>query len=360
MLIAMSGKIGELRNKKMLNNFRLFNFGQVAFVCRIAFKGAWVKNLRRLVKSLINLILRPDSPAALIIGVTYKCQYRCHYCSTGEYPSDGPVLGTEEIKDAVDQASALKISKVNFFGGEPLLREDITELVGHASSRDLFVFLDTNGELLTPDSLKRLKSAGITAVCVNTQTKDSCGESDTLDAAAVYRKIEIVARDCKAAGVPCMFSVYVDNRVLNGDILENIILLSRRCGASGVRLLLPIDCGRLKGRRPAISAFDLKRVHSLIDNYFVYSESMLYGISGGAKVCEAKLKKTVYLSPYGDVQFCYTVPFCFGNIRKEKLGAIIGRMYSHELFRLAPGNKCPMNDAGFKEALRDPRYSSCD
>jgi len=343
----------------MSENFKPFNIGQFFFICRIAFKGAWLKNSARLAKSLLTLILRPDSPAALIVGVTYKCQYNCHYCSVGGYPSDGPVMGTGEVKDAIDQAAALNISKVNFFGGEPLLREDIMELVAHASSRDLFVFLDTNGELLTPDSLKRLKSAGITAVSVNTQTKDSCGESDTLDAAAVYRKIEAVARDCRAARVPCIFSVYVDNRVLNGDILENIVLLSRRSGASGVRLLLPIDCGRLKGRRPSISASDLKRVHSLIDNYFVYSESILYGISGGAKVCEAKLKKTVYLSPYGDVQFCYTVPFCFGNIRKEKLGVIINRMHSHDLFKLAPGNKCPMNDAGFKEALRDPRYNSC-
>jgi MoaA/NifB/PqqE/SkfB family radical SAM enzyme len=335
----------------MPRNF-LFKIGPILFICRIAFRGAWLKNFARLSKSLLRLALRPDSPAALILGVTYKCQYNCHYCSTGDYPSDGPLLGTEEIKHALDQAADLKISKVNFFGGEPLLREDLSELVRHASSRGLFVFLDTNGELLTPDALSRLKAAGITAVCVNTQTKDSCAETDQMNEDAVYRKIEAMARNCGAAGIPCVFSVYVDNRILRGDILEKIISLSRKCGASGVRLLLPIDCGRLEGRRPALSGPDRERVHALIDNYFVYSESILYGISGGAKVCEAKLKKTVYLSPYGDVQFCYTVPFRFGNIRNEKLGAIINRMYSHDLFKLAPANKCPMNDAGFKEALR--------
>ena len=133
----------------------------------------------------------------------------------------------------------------------------------------------------------------------------------------------------------------------NGGVADLPIIMSggARMAALAVGLIKP--AGAL-----AISGADLRRVHSLIDNYFVYSESILYGISGGAKVCEAKLKKTVYLSPYGDVQFCYTVPFCFGNIRSETLGAIISRMYSHDLFKLAPADKCPMNDSGFKEALR--------
>ena len=338
----------------MTGKFRFFSFGQALFVCRIAYRGNKLKNFSRIAKGLLNMLLRPDSPATLIIGVTYKCNFTCHYCSSGAYPAAGPLLDAAEINDAIDQAAALGISRVNFFGGEPLLREDITELVRHADSRGMLAFMDTNGELLDQASLIRLREAGITAVSVNVQTKDSCGADDALNEPAIFLKMEKISGDCAAAGVPFMFSLYVDNRVLAGGLLEKIIRRSRERGACGVRLLLPIDCGRLEGRAPEISAQDLKRVHALIDNRFVCCETVLYSAAGGVKLCEARSKKTIYLSPYGDVQFCSAVPFSFGSIRKEKLGEIIRGMHSHELFLRAPADNCAMNDAGFKAAMRDP------
>ena len=328
-----------------------FGPGQVLFVCRLALRRRGSGNVRRLGRSVFNLLFRPHAPSTLIIGITYRCQYSCHYCSTGSYPADGPLLSAGEIKRVIDEAAAIGVSKINFFGGEPLLRDDLDELIRHAASRNLFVFIDTNGELLDRDRVELLRSAGASVFCVNAQTRDSCGESDAFDLEASCAKIDRISGDCLSAGMPCVVSVYVDDRVLADGGLERLISCARGAGAAGVRLLLPISCGRLDGRRPELTGRDRDRLRGLIDNRFVYCESVLYGQSPSGEKCEAAAGRTAYISPYGDIQLCYAVPFSFGNIRADGLKRSLERMRPHDLLKAVPSSGCPMNDPAFRKVL---------
>lgn len=71
-------------------------------------------------------------------------------------------LGLEKAFAIVDEVSALAPGAMLVLtGGEPLLRQDIFDIVSRAASRGLTPVLGTNGTLLTHETASRLQDAGI-------------------------------------------------------------------------------------------------------------------------------------------------------------------------------------------------------
>ena len=61
------------------------------------------------------------------------------------------------------------------------------------------------------------------------------------------------------------------------------------------------------------------------------------------------MKKFFYITAYGDVTPCCYVPVSFGNLRKEPLASVIKRMWSHDIYELAPETDCLMNGKAFRD-----------
>ena len=75
-----------------------------------------------------------QSPLALRISVTDRCQLRCSYCMPPEgvpKKSHSDILSFEEIVRFVRMLkSSFGLSKVRITGGEPLIRPGVVELIG--------------------------------------------------------------------------------------------------------------------------------------------------------------------------------------------------------------------------------------
>ncbi len=85
------------------------------------------------------------APHRFDLAVTYRCNNKCIHCYAAS-PRETEELSTEEWKKIIDIISDLSNSVI-FTGGEPLLREDIVDLVAH--SKNLVTGLITNGRLLS-------------------------------------------------------------------------------------------------------------------------------------------------------------------------------------------------------------------
>ncbi|HUW33886.1 MAG TPA: radical SAM protein [Planctomycetota bacterium] len=113
----------------------------------------------------------------LRISVTDRCNLRCRYCMPAGgvklLPHD-QILSLEEIVEVARAAVPLGITKVRLTGGEPLVRDGITELVRMLSRiegiRDLT--MTTNGVLLGRRA-RRLADAGLQRVNVSLDALDS-------------------------------------------------------------------------------------------------------------------------------------------------------------------------------------------
>jgi MoaA/NifB/PqqE/SkfB family radical SAM enzyme len=86
-----------------------------------------------------------DRLSFLWLEITGKCQLRCAHC----YSDSGPrgTHGSMTMADwmrVIDQAAALRVSLVQFIGGEPTLHPHLPALIQHALSRMMEVEVYTN------------------------------------------------------------------------------------------------------------------------------------------------------------------------------------------------------------------------
>lgn len=104
----------------------------------------------------------------LRITVTTACNYSCVFCHREGEDTNNTQLTPDQITDVATAAYSLDIRKFKITGGEPLLREDLPEIIHSLKSigKDVEVSLTTNGYLLE-DKLNRLVDRGLDRVNVS-------------------------------------------------------------------------------------------------------------------------------------------------------------------------------------------------
>jgi cyclic pyranopterin phosphate synthase len=101
----------------------------------------------------------------LRVSVTPECNLSCIYCHReGEKAPQQP-LSTREIGDVLSTAAKFDIRSVKFTGGEPLLREDLVDIVRLVPD-SMESSITTNGILLA-DYAGELKEAGMSRVNIS-------------------------------------------------------------------------------------------------------------------------------------------------------------------------------------------------
>ena len=66
---------------------------------------------------------------SLRISITQRCNFNCFFCHQEGENRSGEELSIDEIETLVKVGTELGIRKVKITGGEPLLREDIVEII---------------------------------------------------------------------------------------------------------------------------------------------------------------------------------------------------------------------------------------
>ncbi|MFD1774730.1 radical SAM/SPASM domain-containing protein [Paenibacillus rhizophilus] len=102
-------------------------------------------------------------------NVTKRCNLYCEHC----YRDSGPAssveddLTTEEGRQLIDEIKAAAFRLLILSGGEPLIRDDLCELIAYASSIGLRPALGSNGTLLTAAKAAELKKAGLGGIAIS-------------------------------------------------------------------------------------------------------------------------------------------------------------------------------------------------
>ena len=122
---------------------------------------------------------------SLRISVTQKCNLGCFFCHKEGETASNNEMTPEEIGKIAKVASELGMKKIKLTGGEPLLRDDLSEIVHKIAPYADEVSLTTNGVLLEKYAQKLhqagLKRVNISLSSINPETfrkitgKD-CGE----------------------------------------------------------------------------------------------------------------------------------------------------------------------------------------
>lgn len=110
---------------------------------------------------------REQAPV-VVWNVCRHCNMTCPHCylAAGVRPSSSDLTSTEALR-VLDDLAAYGVRVVIFSGGEPLLRDDLFTLIGHAQKLGISPQLSTNGVLIDAAVAQRLADHGVKYVGIS-------------------------------------------------------------------------------------------------------------------------------------------------------------------------------------------------
>jgi radical SAM protein with 4Fe4S-binding SPASM domain len=180
------------------------------------------------------------APNNAIWDITYRCNLRCKHC----YVSGGretKELSTEEAKEIIEQLAQNKVFTVSFTGGEPLLREDIFDLIEYAREFKLSAVLASNGWYIDEKCARRLKETGLDYVMLSLDGQDA-ETHDFIRGQGSFRKVIEATANLQKVRIPFGLTLVL-NRLNLGQI-ENVAYLAESLKANQLRLYRLLNEGR--------------------------------------------------------------------------------------------------------------------
>lgn len=190
-----------------------------------------------------------EKPVLVFWETTRACLLSCVHCRASAIREPLPgELTTEEGVRLIDQVASFgKPSPIIVFtGGDPLLRGDLFELLSYAANAGVrFAVSPAVTELLSYDTLKRIKAAGVSAVSVSldgasAQTHDSIRRIE-----GTYQRTIQAVKDAVSAGL----NIQVNTAVMKSNYTElpQLFHLIRTLGVKTWELFFLVKVGRGSG-----------------------------------------------------------------------------------------------------------------
>lgn len=92
-------------------------------------------------------LLKRKKPLVVGWAITDQCNRKCAYCAVWKRPHRD--LETSEVLRVVDQLAQAGTLRVSFTGGEPLLREDMGDIIRYVHDKGIETKMNSNGTLVT-------------------------------------------------------------------------------------------------------------------------------------------------------------------------------------------------------------------
>jgi MoaA/NifB/PqqE/SkfB family radical SAM enzyme len=287
-----------------------------------------------------HLVEKVSGPSHAQIGITNACPQKCRYCYNKH--RSGKAMEKNLIIGAIRELSDMGLAWLGLTGGEPLLNNDIVEIVDR-TDKNIAVKLFTTGCTLTAQKARELKNAGLKYVSVSL---DSCieEEHDNLRGYDGAYKTALHAIGLFLdAGIHTGVSAVLTKDMLKNDSIVRFCQFLERLGVHEAWLSEAKPASEhFWDERFVISENETAALVSLQDEYnkkgtmtFNYLGHFEHGGHFG---CNAGIKM-VYIDAFGEMSPCVFTPITFGNVRDWPVAAL----YSEMAKNFKPGRKCFVN-----------------
>ncbi|EMA55953.1 MULTISPECIES: GTP 3',8-cyclase MoaA [Halococcus] len=194
------------------------------------------------------------------VSLTDRCNFDCVYChNEGLGDTRGPMepaeneMNTDDVVRFLEVAREFDVGKVKFTGGEPMLRDDLEEIVRRTPD-DMETSLTTNGTFL-PGRAVGLREAGLDRVNVSQDAIDREAFAEITESGAYERVLE---------GVEAALDAGLDPVKLNMVVFEGTVefipeMVEHVATNAGLQLQLIEYMPEIAGHPEW--AIDIERVH---------------------------------------------------------------------------------------------------
>lgn len=177
-------------------------------------------------------------------NTTRRCNLFCRHCYRDSSP-ESDVKG--ELTTAEGKTLIAAIKKAGFrllilSGGEPLLREDIFELVATARNEGLIAAMGTNGTLLTAETAKELVAAGLRGVAVSVDSLDREYHDTFRGRPGAYEQTRKGISNALAAGLRVQINLTLTGK--NMDQFDRMVDHYENMGVQAIHPFFLVPTGR--------------------------------------------------------------------------------------------------------------------
>ncbi|NLW49419.1 MAG: radical SAM protein [Candidatus Brocadiaceae bacterium] len=296
-----------------------------------------------------GLVLRKNTLKSVDILSTFDCQARCTMCSVAKFRREsGPPLTLDQYRSLADQAAGLGAVSAIFLGGEPLLQDDLCELVRIFSARGFFVSVVSNGIAVTEPLIRRLREAGLRAMFLSLESLDEEVNDRLRGHPGQCRKVQEAVRIGKEQGLTVgICTVFVPGET---ERLQGVL---GYCRENGLRAFLAplarvgkaqdMD-GNTDDSYEELMSVLKQHPNATVDwacSYFLRPR------------CPAG-KEKLAITCYGHVMGCCLNHISFGNVRDEPLQRIWERATKFSAYRDAPDRCLAAFDQQYRRDILAP------
>jgi MoaA/NifB/PqqE/SkfB family radical SAM enzyme len=278
------------------------------------------------------VIARRRVPFSTYLAVTGRCPYHCGHCSYAG--RGGEELPTQPMLDVVSQVKALGTCTLGFTGGEPMLRDDLPQLVA-AAGPEMATIVFTAGCTLDAARAKELSRAKLTCVTVGVESADPVAHDAVRGAAGSFDEARQAVAVCRDAGLYTAVSTMATREKLASGEMGRMYALAEGWGCGELRVLTPVATGGWASCAAEMLSPDERRA---LADFHVRCNRRRDG--GPAVACFAYLESPdlfgcgagyhhLFIDAAGEVCPCDLTPLSFGSVTREPLEAIWRRMGEH-------------------------------
>lgn len=175
-------------------------------------------------------------------NTTNQCNMYCDHCYRDAGARVEDELSTAEAKKLLDEIARAGFKIMIFSGGEPLLREDIFELVACARELGLRPVFGTNGTLITPEVAEKLKQAGTMGMGISLDSLNPDRHDQLRKFPGAWEGAVAGMQNCRAVGLP--FQIHTTAFDWNYDEIEALTDFAVEVGAVAHHIFFLVPTGR--------------------------------------------------------------------------------------------------------------------
>ena len=305
------------------------------FVINLSYAFRWRKPLLllRLAKAFIDVYLLGRRRLRYVdFALDFKCNLACEHCfaTALEKPEGTPRLTLEDYRRIADECMALGSVEFSFQGGEPLLLDNLHEIIDCFKPERNLIAVTTNGTLINREKLDYLKKAGVDILTVSLDSGIAEEHDRFRGAHGTYEKSISGIKLALDNGFLVTIGTCVSHKNVRSEGIGKLVDMAKEMKMVLV-FSLAVPAGRWQDNKDVLlSEDDLGYIHELTEEspYIRTDFEANYRHIG----CGA-VKEILYLTPYGDVFACPFIHKSLGNARQESIKDIRDRALENKYYK---------------------------
>ncbi len=286
------------------------------------------------------------------VSIEHRCNAACDHCSADKIMHEGrrdyrqgrpDTMDLGELRRALDGFLRAGAVGVNVTGGEPLLHPQLFDILRAVPAWRGVVNIQTNGLTLDAEMARRLADAGVYIVMISCHSHRPEVHDAFLKVPGAWNQVMKAIDHCHDVDLPVILNCTITHEKVQDGTLWEMVRLARDKDVT-LNFVQPCTTGKWEAhmgvRLTEEDYVEFDKAMRL--PWVVWEGKSNYKHNG----CRPGIER-VYVSADGDVTPCAFIHLNFGNVKRESVATIWGRLRGFEAFQQSQHRCMASNDEDF-------------